>query len=331
MKLLQQLFVVARRRRLAAGTIDVYSSWVRQFLTFHRAADGTWRHPATLGTADVEAFLNDLVVRRRLSASAQNQALCALVFLYKHVLDDVIPQDHLGKFLLLRSRRVKRVPTVLSVGEVRRLIEAVDPTHRCRLMLEFMYGTGMRVGEVCSLRVGDIDLGRAQVIVRAAKGDKDRVVMLPAALRERLMVQLDEVGRRWRADVGRGGGYSPVPDAVTHKRPRAGHELPWQFVFPSSVMRRDACGRGTRWHADPSQLDRVIYAAACRAGINKRVTCHALRHSFATHLLEAGYDVRQVQTLLGHGALKTTMIYVHVMNKPAVAVTSPLDRLAAIS
>ena len=172
MKLLQQLFVVARRRRLAAGTIDVYSSWVRQFLTFHRAADGTWRHPATLGTADVEAFLNDLVVRRRLSASAQNQALCALVFLYRHVLDDVIPQDHLGKFLLLRSRRVKRVPTVLSVDEVRRLIEAVDSTHKCRLMLELMYGTGMRVGEVCTLRVRDIDLGRAQIIVRAAKGTR---------------------------------------------------------------------------------------------------------------------------------------------------------------
>ena len=156
--------------------------------------------------ADVEAFLNDAVVRRRLSASAQNQALCALVFLYTHVLDDVIPQDHLGKFLLPRSRRVKRVPTVLSVEEVRRLIEAVDPTHRCRLMLELMYGTGMRVGEVCALRVRDIDLGRAQIIIRAAKGDKDRVVMLPAAIRGRLTTQLDEVGRRWRADVAQKKG-----------------------------------------------------------------------------------------------------------------------------
>jgi integrase len=217
----------------------------------------------------------------------------------------------------------------LSVDEVGRLIEAVDPTRISRLMLGLMYGTGMRVGEVCTLRVRDIDLGRAQIIIRAAKGDKDRVVMLPAATRDRLIAQLDEVERRWRTDVARGGGYAPVPDALVHKRPRAGHELPWQFVFPSTVMRRDACGRGTRWHADPSQLDRVVYAAARRAGINKRVTCHALRHSFATHLLEAGYDVRQVQTLLGHGSLKTTMVYVHVMNKPAVAVTSPLDRLAA--
>ena len=173
------------------------------------------------------------------------------------------------------------------------------------------------------------DLGRAQIIVRSGKGDKDRVVMLPERLRERLTEQLEAVERRWRRDVGRGGGYAPVPDALEHKRPRAGKELPWQFVFPSSVMRRDECGHGKRWHADSSVLDRVVRDAARRAGINKRVTCHTFRHSFATHLLEAGYDVRQVQTLLGHASLRTTMVYVHVTNKPAVAVTSPLDRLAA--
>jgi len=186
----------------------------------------------------------------------------------------------------------------------------------------------MRVSEVCTLRVRDIDLGRAQIIVRAAKGEKDRMVMLPASLHERLAGQIDRVEREWRADVQRGGGYAPVPDALLHKRPRAGHELPWQFAFGSSVMRRDECGRGVRWHTDSSALDRIVYAAARRAGINKRVTCHTFRHSFATHVLEAGYDIRQLQTLLGHASLKTTMVYTHVMNKPAVAVTSPLDRLA---
>jgi integron integrase len=281
-----------------------------------------------LGTADVEAFLNDLVVRRRLSASAQNQALCALVFLYTHVLEDVLPQDHLGKFLLQRSRRPKRIPTVLSYQEVRRVIDALPPDHNCRLPLELMYGTGLRVGEVCVLRVRDIDLGRAQIIVRAGKGDKDRVVMLPATLHLRLAGQLDHVRSRWRRDLDRGGGYAPVPDPLLHKRPRAGHELPWQFVFPSGTLHRDCDGRGTRWHLHPASLDRAVYVAAARAGIGKRVTCHAFRHSFATHLLEAGYDIRQVQTLLGHAALKTTMIYTHVMNRPAIAVVSPLDRAA---
>jgi len=298
-------------------------------MTFCAGLHGAWKHPAELRTGDAESFLNDLVIRRRLSASSQNQALCALAFLYRHVLEGVIPNEHLGKFLLERSRRVPRVPTVLSVDEVRRIIEAISPASIYRLMVELLYGTGMRVSECCTVRVADIDLGRAQIIVRSGKGDKDRVVMLPERLRDRLSDQLDAVQRRWRCDVSRGGGYAPVPDALEHKRPRAGKELPWQFVFPSSVMRRDESGYGKRWHADSSVLDRAVCDAARRAGIDKRVTCHTFLHSFATHLLEAGYDIRQVQTLLGHASLKTTMVYTHVMNKPSIAVTSPLDRLEA--
>lgn len=161
MKLLEQLDVVAKRRRLAPNTIHAYHHWIRRFLRFCARLSGQWKHPSQLGTADVEAFLNDLVLNLRLSASAQNQALCALVFLYTHVLDGVIPQDHLGKFLLQRARRSKRIPTVLSRDEVRRIINALDPARISRLMVELMYGTGMRVGEVCSLRIRDIDFGRA--------------------------------------------------------------------------------------------------------------------------------------------------------------------------
>jgi integron integrase len=283
--------------------------------------------PERLGTADIESFLNHLVGERHLSASSQNQALNALVFLYRHVLENLIAPDHLGKFELLRSSRPARLPTVLSVAEVARLLDAIPPQRIFRLMAELLYGTGMRVSECCGLRIRDIDLGRAQIIVRAGKGDKDRVVMLPACLHERLAAQVRRAEELWRRDVQRGAGYAPVPDALEHKRPRAGFELPFQFVFSSGIVRRDEQGRGVRWHVCPSTLDRAVYLAARRARLGKRVTCHTFRHSFATHLLEAGYDVRQVQTLLGHASLKTTMIYVHVMNKPSVAVTSPLDRL----
>ena len=329
MKLLERADLVCRRRGMSGRTARVYCQWIRRFLAFAAAAHGRWVVPEQLGTGDVESFLNHLVGDRNLSASSQNQALNALVFLYRHVLEGAIAHDHLGKFELLRSTRPPRLPTVLSAAEVGRVLEAIPVKRIVRLMAELLYGTGMRVGECCTLRVRDIDLGRAQIIVRAGKGDKDRVVMLPASLHERLSEQVRRVEGLWRKDVARGGGYAPVPDALEHKRPRAGWELPFQFVFPSAVLRRDEAGRGTRWHAHPGTLDRVVYAAARRAGIGKRVTCHAFRHSFATHLLEAGYDVRQVQTLLGHASLKTTMVYVHVMNKPAVAVTSPLDRLAA--
>jgi integron integrase len=329
MKLLERADLVCRRRGMSRKTAQAYCHWIRRFLSFSAAARREWTPPGKLGTADVEAFLNYLVGERHVAASTQNQALNALVFLYRHVLEDAIAPAHLGKFELQRCTRPARLPTVLSVAEVTRLLAAIPCERMSRLMAELLYGTGMRVGECCQLRVRDIDLGRAQIIVRAGKGEKDRIVMLPARLRDRLIAQVGRVEARWRRDITRGGGYAPVPAALLHKRPRAGSELPFQFVFPSLIMRRDASGRGLRWHTAPASLERVVYAAARRAGIGKRVTCHTFRHSFATHLLESGYDVRQVQTLLGHASLKTTMVYVHVMNKPAVAVQSPLDRLAA--
>ena len=330
MKLLEQVVVVARRMRLADNTIDVYKHWIGRYLAYSERRCGGWKRPEELFTADLEQFLNHLVMEKRLSASSQNQALNALVFLYRRVLEGAISPAHLGKFALVRSKRVKRVPTVLSADEVRRLIEHVPVKGNYRLMVQLLYGTGLRVSECCTLRVRDIDAGRAQIIVREGKGDKDRVVMLPVKLREEFHVHLAHVKRRWLKDVERGGGYAPVPDALSHKRPTAAREWPFQFVFASVVMRRDDAARGRRWHADPSALDRVVRQSASRAGIEKRVSCHTFRHSFATHLLEAGYDIRQVQSLLGHASLRTTMIYTHLMNKPALAVTSPLDRLVAV-
>jgi integrase len=269
MKLLERADLVCRRRGMSGRTAQVYGQWIRRFLAFSAAARGHWTPPQQLGSVDVEAFLNHLVGDRHLAASTQNQALNALVFLYRHVLDAIVP-NHLGKFELLRSTRPVRLPTVLSAGEVSRVLTAIPSERIFRLMAELLYGTGMRISECCQLRIRDIDLGRAQIIVRSGKGDKDRVVMLPASLHERLAQQMRRVEARWRRDVQRGAGYAPVPDALEHKRPRAGFELPFQFVFPSSIVRRDEQGRGTRWHICPATLDRVVYHAARRAGIGKR-------------------------------------------------------------
>ncbi len=243
------------------------------------------------------------------------------------MLADELPEDHLGRFAAERSRRPARVPTVLSADEALRIIEAIKPQSMHRLMVELLYGTGLRVMECCTLRVRDLDFDRDQIIVRAGKGDKDRVVMMPRSLCRRLVDQIHRVRVQHARDMKKDGGYVPVPDSIAHKVRYAEHDWRWQFVFPSVTLRRDEQGRGFRWFAHPGVLDRTIKNATRRADVAKRVSAHTLRHSFATHLLEAGYDVRQVQSLLGHANLQTTMIYTHVMNKPAVTVTSTLDRL----
>ena len=329
MRLLDRVRDVGMRRHLSPRTIGCYQAWVARFLRYCRA-DGRWREPRELGTRDVETFLTHLARDRRISASSQNQAMCAIVFVYRQVLADELGEHELGRFEFERAPRAMRTPTVLSAGEAQRIIETMRTGGTQRLMVELLYGCGLRATECCTLRVRDLDFDRGQIIVRGGKGDKDRVVMMPQSLRRALVEQCRRVRVRHARDLRIDGGYVPLPDAVRHKVPYAERDVRWQFVFPSVTLRRDEEGRGFRWHANPSVLDRAIRDAARRAGVNKRVTCHTFRHSFATHLLEAGYDVRQVQTLLGHASLKTTMVYVHVMNKPAVAVTSPLDRLAAI-
>ena len=326
MKLMDRMAAVAARRHLSPRTLDVYQMWVRRFLKFHR--DGTdWRHPRELRGPDVAAFLTHLAADRRLSASSQNQALNAVLFVYRDVLSDELGPEHLGPIHALRSDRPVRVPTVLSQAEVRRLIDAMRPDSMHRVMTELLYGCGLRLGECCTLRVRDLDFDRAQIIVREAKGDKDRLVMLPRTLAPDLRRWVARALERHAKDVAVGGGYAPVSDAVAHKIPSAARDAAWQFVFASRVVRYDAAGRGCRWQTDKAALDRAIRAAARRAGLTKRVSAHAPRHSFATHLLEAGYDIRQAQQLLGHSRVTTTMIYTHIMTRPAVAVASPLDRL----
>lgn len=325
-----------RAAHLARATREVYLSWVGQFLRFSRTTDGTWREPAELRGPDVAAFLTHLAADRRLSESSQNQALCALIFLYETVLIDELGPHHLGDIRAMRARRPTTLPTVLGVDEMARLLGAISPQTETGVLVRLMYGTGMRVGEACTLRVRDVDFERAAIVVRRAKGKKDRLVMLPAAVRGNLTDHLRARRELYERDLHRGGGYVPLPDSVVNKSHGMADDRDWgwQYVFASTTARYyegpDGRQRGVRWHTTPAYVGRTIAVAARAVGIVKRVTPHALRHSFATHLLEQGWDVRQLQTLLGHESLETTMVYTHLTTRPAVTVTSPLDRLAAV-
>ena len=329
MRLMDRVADTAARRHLARNTVDCYSRWVREFLSFCRDGE-RWRTPGELRGGDVARFLTYLAAERRVARSTQTQAMNAIVFLYRDVLGDELGADHLGPVDGLRAERRARVPTVLSSDEVRRVIGAMAEGSEMRLIAETLYGTGLRVAECCTLRVRDVDFERDQIIVRGGKGDRDRVVMLPKVLAGRLGEQVRWVRGRHARDAAKGGGAVPLPDVLLNKVPYAEQDWRWQFVFPSKVARRGADGvPGPRWHTHPGLVGRAVRTAALRAAVAKRVSPHTFRHSFATHLLEAGYDVRQVQQLLGHAKLETTMVYTHVMNRPAVAVTSPMDRLGA--
>jgi integron integrase len=328
MKLLDRVRDAGLRRHLAQSTIACYQSWIGEFLRFSRV-EGRWRVPAELRAADVERYLTHLARDRRVSASTQNQALCAIVFLYEQVLSEELGTDHLGRFKAERARRRSRVPTVLSTTEVGRVLDAMPRGSLPRLMVELLYGAGLRIMECCTLRVRDVDFDRRSIIVRGAKGDKDRVVMLPARCVGALAEQVRCVRHQHERDLRRGGGFVPLPDALANKVRYAERDWRWQYLFPSKLLRPDKHGRGLRWHADPGRLDWAIRDAARTAEVPKRVTAHTFRHSFATHLLEQGWNVRQVQSLMGHQRLETTMMYTHVMSTPSTTVRSPLDRLSA--
>ena len=328
MKLLEQVRHVLRVRRFAIRTEECYLRWVEQFIRFHKGSEG-FRHPADMGAAEVEQFLTHLAVRRHVAASTQNQALAALLFLYR----DVLHLD-LGGLDAVRARRTRRLPVVLSPDEVRQFLGAIDrlpTTEPYGLMTRLMYGAGLRVMECCRLRVKDVDLVRNQLIVRQGKGDKDRVVMLPQAARAGLETQLRHRETLHQRDRQRGLGWVWTPDALGRKYPEAPTALGWQFVFASRQLSQDPRGGATgRHHVHEGAVHRAVTQAVRDLGWTKRVGCHTLRHSFATHLLEMNYDIRTVQELLGHSDVNTTMIYTHVLANGVAGVRSPLDLAAPV-
>jgi integron integrase len=293
--------------------------WAERYIRFHQL-----RHPRDMGAAEIEQFLTHLAVRRHVSASTQNQALCALLFLYQEVLGFELP-----RLDAVRARRPKRLPTVLSPAEVRQVLDAVRGNDGIfALMARLLYGAGLRREECCRLRVHDLDLSRQQLVVRHGKGGKDRVVMLPRSLRPELERQV--AGRRELHERDQAAGLARValPDALARKYPKAAQEFGWQFLFASRQRSRDPkTGDIGRHYIDPGSLARAVTVARHRAGLDHRVGCHPLRHSFATHLVERGVDIRSVQQLLGHESLDTTMIYTHVARQGVASVTSPLDLL----
>ena len=315
-KLLEQVRNVIKRKHYSPHTEKQYVYWVRDFVLFHGK-----QHPIGLGKAEIEEYLNYLARERNVAASTQNQALNAIAFLYKAVLDR--PLDF--KLDFLRARRPKPLPTVLSRREVRSLLEAMYGPNR--LASQLMYGSGLRLSEALRIRVKDIDRDQLQVTVRKGKGAKDRVTMLPESLLRPLKEHLNWVRRLHIADLKAGQGATLLPEALHRKYPSASTDWAWQHVFPSSRLSSDPrTGLLARHHLSRSTLQRAVSRAARIAMIHKRVTPHVLRHSFATHLLEDGYDIRTVQELLGHRHVTTTMIYTHVLNRGGMAVRSPLDR-----
>lgn len=355
LKFMEQCREAMRFKQLALRSEEAYLQWVKRFLVFCRqAVPGSpsspvlslkaapaarpgppvgvqeptagaggkwiWRHPKDMGAVEVRAFLTHLAAERKVSASTQNQALNALVFAYREVVGGEL--GWLGDFEL--AARSRRIPVVLTPAEVRRLLEQLTGTQR--LIGWLLYGSGLRLMEGLRLRIKDLDFARNQIVVRGGKGDKDRVTMLPEKLKLELQLQVQEVQRIWREDGAAGLGRVWLPAGLRRKYPGAEREWGWQWVFPSAGLSLDPETRvRRRHHVTDAAVQLAVKAAAERAGLVKRVSPHVLRHSFATHLLENGYDIRTVQDLLGHKDVTTTQIYTHVMQKPGLGVKSPLD------
>ena len=291
--------------------------WIKCYIFFHGK-----RHPAEMGAVEVTAFLTSLAVRDRVAASTQNQALNALLFLYRDVLHIELPWLD-G---LVRAKRPEHLPVVLTREETQAMIDLLDGVQR--LMALLLYGAGLRLLECCRLRVQDVDFATNQITIRDGKGGKDRVTMLPASVKADLPRHLDRVRHQHGRDLGRGAGWVELPWALGRKYPNAGREWGWQWVFPATRFYIDrATGQRRRHHLHESVIQRAVRGAVLKAGLVKHATCHTRRHSFATHLLEDGYDIRTVQELLGHRDVSTTMIYTHVLNRGPAAVRSPADQL----
>ena len=315
-RLLEQVRRRLRAKHYSLRTEQAYVFWIRRFIL----ATGK-RHPRTMGAPEVEGFLSHLANEGKVSASTQNQALSALLFLYKEVLAIDLPWME----NVTRAKRPRRLPTVLSVSEAQDILARMEG--RPWLIASLLYGTGLRLMECLRLRIQDVDFRRNEILVRVGKGGKDRRTMLPRSLVEPLQREIERARLLHQSDLAAGFGAVALPHALARKYPSAPREFAWQYVFPSaqrSIDPRDGVER--RHHFDDAILSRALKAACRRAGIAKPVSAHTLRHSFATHLLEAGYDIRTIQELLGHKDLATTQIYTHVLNRGGPGVLSPLDR-----
>jgi integron integrase len=315
-KLLEQVSDACRARQFSPRTAEAYANWIRRYVIFHRK-----RHPADLGGDDVASFLTHLAARENVSVSTQNQAASSLLFLYRDVLNipiDVAPG-------VLRPEKPKQLPTVLTRDEVRLLLDRLDgiPLLVCSLL----YGSGLRLMEALSLRIKDVALERFEITVRSGKGGHDRMTMIPQSMMRALKEQITKVERQHTIDVKLGRGWVELPGRIARKYPRAGRELAWQFLFPATrqYIHPDT-QQHRRHHFHETAVQRAVTKAVGEGGLRKRASCHTFRHSFATHLLEDGYDIRTVQELLGHRSVATTMIYTHVLNRGGRGVRSPLDR-----
>ena len=314
-RLLDQVRSAIRTRHYSRRTEAAYTRWIRRFVLFHGK-----RHPTELGEPEITAFLTHLAVRARVSASTQNQALSAILFLYR----DVLRRELEWLDGVVRAKRPARLPVVLSRQEVAELLGEMHGTPW--LMASLLYGSGLRLLECCALRVKDVDFHRGEITVRDGKGQKDRVTLLPERLQAPLATHVERVRRLHEDDLRAGLGSVELPGALERKYPRAPWAWGWQWIFPATRFYRDpVTGRTRRHHLHESVLQRAVRETALRTRIAKPATCHSLRHSFATHLLESGYDIRTIQELLGHRDVSTTMIYTHVLNRGGRGVRSPLD------
>jgi len=316
-RLLDRVRAALRARHYSRRTEKAYVHWIKRYIFFHGK-----RHPAEMGAAEVTAFLTALAVRDRVAASTQNQALNALLFLYREILGVELPWLD-G---LVRAKRPQHLPTVLTREEVRTVLEQLDRAPR--LMALLLYGAGLRLLECCRLRIKDVDFATNQITIRDGKGSKDRVTMLPRAVKIDLARHVERARALHQRDLAAGAGWVELPWALGRKYPNAGREWAWQWVFPATRLYVDpSTGQRRRHHLHESVVQRAVREAVLKAGLAKKATCHTFRHSFATHLLEDGHDIRTVQELLGHQDVSTTMIYTHVLNRGPAAVRSPADRV----
>ncbi|MBV5260011.1 integron integrase [Synechococcus moorigangaii CMS01] len=314
-KLLDVVREVIRLKHYSYRTEQSYLDWIRRYLRYHNG-----KHPRDMGKPEIQAFLTHLAVEGHVAASTQNQALSALLFLYRNVLE--IKIEGISEFA--RAKRPKRLPTVLTKSEVQAVMQHLTGVER--LVIQLLYGSGLRLSEALNLRVKDVDFAQNQLIIRDTKGNEDRVTPLPNTMQVALKGHLEAVRRVHQQDLDWGYGSVYLPYALAKKYPNADRSWIWQYIFPSYALSQDPrSGVTRRHHLSESSIQKALKKAVQRSEVSKRVSCHTFRHSFATHLLQNGYDIRTVQELLGHKDVKTTMIYTHVLNRGGYAVRSPLD------